>query len=323
MTSRNERARGRRSSCPRRRLGAAVVELRVEVIPRWAVSPAGLRRARRRAALPRRRARAAAARRRPARRSCASRRRARAACSSAPARRDRDDAAAAIARMRFALAVDDDLSDVLRALPRRPAHRAVGAAPAVAAHRAPAGRLRGARVGGLRAAHRLAARSRDPAADRLRALGPRCAAERPARRPVGGRPRRAARPRAWSPSTSPAGGRSRSCASRARSPRGASTSTAPITSTRWRRLLAVPTIGRWTVEMLAAHGQGRYDVAPGRRPRTTSSCSAAGAAAATRPRAPRRPRCGRCSSASARGAGWRPSTRSACPAPAARARSRP
>jgi 3-methyladenine DNA glycosylase/8-oxoguanine DNA glycosylase len=27
----------------------------------------------------------------------------------------------------------------------------------------------------------------------------------------------------------------------------------------WRRLLAVPTIGRWTVEMLAAHGQGRYD----------------------------------------------------------------
>jgi len=30
----------------------------------------------------------------------------------------------------------------------------------------------------------------------------------------------------------------------------------------WKRLLAVPTIGRWTVEMLAAHGQGRYDVLP-------------------------------------------------------------
>jgi len=30
----------------------------------------------------------------------------------------------------------------------------------------------------------------------------------------------------------------------------------------WRRLLAVPTIGRWTVEMLAAHGQGRYDTLP-------------------------------------------------------------
>jgi DNA-3-methyladenine glycosylase II len=28
----------------------------------------------------------------------------------------------------------------------------------------------------------------------------------------------------------------------------------------WRRLLAIPTIGRWTVEILAVHGQGRYDV---------------------------------------------------------------
>ena len=30
----------------------------------------------------------------------------------------------------------------------------------------------------------------------------------------------------------------------------------------WRRLLAIPSIGRWTVEMLALHGQGRYDVIP-------------------------------------------------------------
>ena len=30
----------------------------------------------------------------------------------------------------------------------------------------------------------------------------------------------------------------------------------------WRRLLAIPNIGRWTVEMLARHGQGRYDVVP-------------------------------------------------------------
>jgi 3-methyladenine DNA glycosylase/8-oxoguanine DNA glycosylase len=29
-----------------------------------------------------------------------------------------------------------------------------------------------------------------------------------------------------------------------------------------RRLLAIPTIGRWTVEILALHGQGRYDVIP-------------------------------------------------------------
>jgi 3-methyladenine DNA glycosylase/8-oxoguanine DNA glycosylase len=30
----------------------------------------------------------------------------------------------------------------------------------------------------------------------------------------------------------------------------------------WRRLLAIPNIGRWTVEMTALHGQGRYDVIP-------------------------------------------------------------
>ncbi len=30
----------------------------------------------------------------------------------------------------------------------------------------------------------------------------------------------------------------------------------------WRRLLAIPTIGRWTVELLAAQGQGHYDVIP-------------------------------------------------------------
>ncbi len=30
----------------------------------------------------------------------------------------------------------------------------------------------------------------------------------------------------------------------------------------WRRLLAIPTVGRWTVEILALHGQGRYDVVP-------------------------------------------------------------
>ncbi len=35
---------------------------------------------------------------------------------------------------------------------------------------------------------------------------------------------------------------------------------APDPEAGWRRLLAIPTIGRWTVEMLAVHGQGRYDV---------------------------------------------------------------
>lgn len=36
----------------------------------------------------------------------------------------------------------------------------------------------------------------------------------------------------------------------------------PDHETAWRRLLAIPNIGRWTVEMLALHGQGRYDVIP-------------------------------------------------------------
>ena len=30
----------------------------------------------------------------------------------------------------------------------------------------------------------------------------------------------------------------------------------------WRRLRAIPGIGAWTVEMLALHGQGRYDQVP-------------------------------------------------------------
>jgi 3-methyladenine DNA glycosylase/8-oxoguanine DNA glycosylase len=30
----------------------------------------------------------------------------------------------------------------------------------------------------------------------------------------------------------------------------------------WRRLLAIPGIGRWTVETMALHGQGRYDQLP-------------------------------------------------------------
>jgi 3-methyladenine DNA glycosylase/8-oxoguanine DNA glycosylase len=36
----------------------------------------------------------------------------------------------------------------------------------------------------------------------------------------------------------------------------------PDHAAAWRRLLAIPDIGRWTVEMLALHGQGRYDVIP-------------------------------------------------------------
>ncbi|MEA2188274.1 MAG: hypothetical protein QOK16_3285 [Solirubrobacteraceae bacterium] len=36
----------------------------------------------------------------------------------------------------------------------------------------------------------------------------------------------------------------------------------PDHAAAWRRLLGIPMIGRWTVEMLAQQGQGRYDVLP-------------------------------------------------------------
>ena len=37
---------------------------------------------------------------------------------------------------------------------------------------------------------------------------------------------------------------------------------APDHERAWRRLRAIPGIGRWTLEMLALHGQGRYDQVP-------------------------------------------------------------
>ena len=37
---------------------------------------------------------------------------------------------------------------------------------------------------------------------------------------------------------------------------------APDHERAWRRLRAIPGIGRWTIEMLALHGQGRYDLVP-------------------------------------------------------------
>jgi 3-methyladenine DNA glycosylase/8-oxoguanine DNA glycosylase len=37
---------------------------------------------------------------------------------------------------------------------------------------------------------------------------------------------------------------------------------APDHERGWRRLRAIPGIGRWTIEMLGLHGQGRYDLVP-------------------------------------------------------------
>ena len=67
-----------------------------------------------------------------------------------------------IARMRFALGVDDDLRPFRRRFAERPADRALGAGAPVAAGGTPPGAVRGARVGGLRAADRVRARGNDP-----------------------------------------------------------------------------------------------------------------------------------------------------------------
>ena len=51
-----------------------------------------------------------------------------------------------------------------------------------------------------------------------------------------------------------------------------------------RRLLAIRDIGPWTVEMLALHGHGRYDVVAGRRPRVPEDRRAAADRAPEGPR---------------------------------------
>ena len=150
---------------------------------------------------------------------------------------------------------------VLRPLPRRPADRSLGPRAAASA-RAPAPRsVRGARLGDLRAAHRVRARRGDRAADRAgrwaaAARGPGCATCRRRGRWPGSR-RRACRR-----STSRAG---RALALR-RAARevaaGRADLRAPDHERGWRRLRAIPGIGRWTIEMLALHGQGRYDQIP-------------------------------------------------------------
>ena len=120
--------------------------------------------------------------------------------------------------------------------------------------------LRGARVGGLRAAHRVRARDRDPAPDRPRARAavpatPACATSPPRPRSRGWRPRGCRhgpqrRPRARAASGRARGGR------RARRParRRPRAGLAAPAGDPGHRLL--------DLEMLALHGQGRYDVLP-------------------------------------------------------------
>ena len=173
---------------------------------------------------------------------------------------DRADAEAAIARMRFALAVDDDLRPfweryrddplVGPSLRRRPWLR-IARRPV--AFEALAWAICEQLIQ-VSQAHLIQARI-------VRALGPRC--EQTGLRDV---PPPAALARcspARLESFELAGRRAIALVRVAREvAAGRIDLDGPDHERGWRRLLATPTIGRWTVEMLALHGQGRYDVIP-------------------------------------------------------------
>jgi 3-methyladenine DNA glycosylase/8-oxoguanine DNA glycosylase len=174
--------------------------------------------------------------------------------------RERADAEAAIARMRFALAVDDDLRPFweryrddplvgpsLRRRPwvrvsRRPfAFEALAWAICEQLIQTSQANLIEARI--------------------VRALGPRCA--RTGLRDVPPAAAIAACSPARLESFELAGRRAIALVRVAREvARGRIDLDGPDHERAWRRLLAIPTIGRWSVEMLALHGQGRYDVIP-------------------------------------------------------------
>jgi 3-methyladenine DNA glycosylase/8-oxoguanine DNA glycosylase len=174
--------------------------------------------------------------------------------------RDRADAAAAIARMRFALGVDDDLRpfwDLYRddplvgpSLRRRPWLRVARRPVAFEA-------LAWAICEQLiqtSEAQRIEARI-------VRALGPRCA--QTGLRDVPAPAALAGCSPARLESFELAGRRAVALVRVAREvAAGRIDLEAPGHEHAWRRLLAIPHIGRWTVEMLAVHGQGRYDVIP-------------------------------------------------------------
>jgi 3-methyladenine DNA glycosylase/8-oxoguanine DNA glycosylase len=171
--------------------------------------------------------------------------------------RDRADAEAAIARMRFALAVDDDLRDFYARFRDDPL---IG--PSV--RRRPWLRIRRRPVAfealAWAVCEQLIDSPRAAAIQRriVYALGPRCASS--GLRDVPSAAVLAACAPARLESFDLSARRSIALvrvASEVAAGRIALEDADHVQA--WRRLLAVPTIGRWTVEMLAAHGQGRYD----------------------------------------------------------------
>jgi 3-methyladenine DNA glycosylase/8-oxoguanine DNA glycosylase len=173
---------------------------------------------------------------------------------------DRADARAAIERMRFALGVDDDL---------RPFYERFRDDPLIgpSLRRMPHLRLRRRPVAFEALAWAVCEQlidSRRAAAIEariVRALGPRCPASGLRDVPA------AAALAACAPA------RLESCELSARRSIALVRVAREVAARRidldgpdheraWRRLLAIPTVGRWTVEILAVHGQGRYDVVP-------------------------------------------------------------
>ena len=174
--------------------------------------------------------------------------------------RDRDDAAAAIARMRFALGVDDDLREFHERFCDDPLiGGSVRRRPWLRVSRRPVAfeALAWAICEQLIDSPRAAAIERRI----VYALGPRCAAS--GLRDVPSAAVLAACSPARLESFDLSARRSVALVRVAREvAAGRIDLDRADHEVAWRRLLAVPTIGRWTVEMLAAHGQGRYDVLP-------------------------------------------------------------
>jgi len=174
--------------------------------------------------------------------------------------RNRDHAGRAIARMRFALGVDDDLAEFYERFHGDPLIGAsVRRAPWLRVERRPVA----FEAFAWAVCEQLIDAPRAAAIERriVYALGPRC--PETGLRDV---PEAAALARcspARLESFELAGRRAVALVRVARKvAAGRIDLEGPDHELAWKRLLAVPTIGRWTVEMLAAHGQGRYDVLP-------------------------------------------------------------
>jgi len=173
---------------------------------------------------------------------------------------DRDDARTAIRRMRFALAVDDDLGPFYEryrddpligaSLRRRPWIRIARRPVAFEAL-------------AWAVCEQLIESSRAAAIERriVRTMGPCCPVS--GLRDVPSAATLAACAPARLESFDLAARRAVALVQAAREvARGRVDLDGPDHQQAWRRLLAIPTIGRWTVEVLAAQGQGRYDVLP-------------------------------------------------------------